>query len=166
MTVHICTGDDVDAWDPPADESPAEHVMPRGLPRPIASCGLPQPYIAEWDELKKVHYGRRDLCVERRRCQVCGLDLGERAVVCARPGDEYVTDGAAIHPGDCWLLATTSCPELIQLQRAGQLLVWDVETSTLVADRPSGGIGAALLVLQAGGSAAFYRTPDTAPDPA
>jgi hypothetical protein len=117
-----------------------EDRMPRGLPRPRSRDGLPVPYIARGpDELGQVEAMRRALCVLDRRCQVCGDPLGDESVVVFRPGDQFVIDGAALHPSPCWPMARELCPLLVDLAAEGRLEVRRVATSSLDAASASDG---------------------------
>lgn len=108
---------------------------PRGLPRPInATLGLPIPWIANPTDLSDANAFRRAACVVMKLCQVCGDPLGPTAMVCWRPGDAFVIDGAAIHPLRCWPLARIKCPELARLIEAGILRCAQVPTGSLVTE--------------------------------
>lgn len=125
-----------EVWaDGPPPSSPLHpDQMPMGYPRPVSvhPPGLPVPYIAmDPEQMGEVESMRRALCVLDHRCQVCGLPLGDTAVVVARLDHAVVTDGAAIHPDRCWPLARRLCPHLREEARNEELMMWEVPTADL-----------------------------------
>lgn len=142
-----------EVWhDGPPPSSPLHpDQMPMGYPRPVSvhPAGLPVPYIAmDRETMGEVESMRRALCVLDHRCQVCGLPLGDRAVVVARVGHQIVTDGAALHPDRCWPLARRLCPHLRAEAHAEELMMWELPTADL-EEYPGG----------AGGVPAFATPP-------
>lgn len=119
----------------PGDVDDVLNSEPRGYPRPIhKASGLPTPWIANHADLSDANAFRRAACVVMKLCQVCGLELGPTAIVCWRPGDHFVIDGAAIHPERCWPLARSKCPELMRLIDGGVLQSAQVPTESLTTE--------------------------------
>lgn len=168
MTSFACYPADLDLFED-GPTSPPSVETATGWPRPRNDEGTPVPWVARRpDDLGHIDDDRRLSAIHDRLCQVCGEPLGEQAVVCARQGDEYVTDGAAIHPDRCWPLALRACPELVRLRDEGRLDVWTVDTTSLAPastspENPDAPASALLMGML--GLPVAYPTPDGLPDP-
>lgn len=109
-------------------------VVQRGLPRPSDVAGTPIPYITSF-----THDGTPDWrhvdpqlaleCQATWLCQVCGLELPQRAwVVVDRAGE--VVSGTALHH-ECVSMAAARCPHL---RAATELETLEVDRGQILAD--------------------------------
>lgn len=120
--------------DSPEDGPAFVGFTERGLPRPTDGAGRSIPYVTSFDRDGTPDWRHIDPqlaleCQAAWLCQVCGLELPQRAWVVADGAGEVVS-GTAMHLG-CLSMAATGCPHL---RAAIDLETIEVDRGQILAD--------------------------------